>query len=88
MITGILTGNAARIGKFYLLFLLVDLLTGLVAFVLEKEKIGKLIWIIPQRIIYRWIMMIVLIRVLIKAIKGEIQYWGFLRRTGKAKIES
>ena len=88
MITGIITGNAARIGKFYLLFLLVDLLTGLVAFVLEKEKIGKLIWVIPQRIIYRWIMMVVLIRVLIKAIKGEIQYWGFLRRTGKAKVEA
>jgi len=31
---------------------------------------------------------VVLIRVLIKAVKGEIQYWGFLRRTGKVKVDN
>ncbi len=86
MIIGLLTGNAGRIGIYYLYFMIIDLTLALVAFGFEKENPLKLLWLIPQRLVYRWLMMVVLFRSLKKAIKGELQHWGVLKRTGKVKI--
>ena len=85
MIIGLLSDNAAKIGIYYLIFTAVDVLIASVTFALEKEKPGKLIWIIPQRIIYRWLMIIVLFRAIKRALKGELQNWGVLKRTGNVK---
>ena len=85
MIIGLLTDNAAKIGVYYLIFTAVDVLIASVTFALEKEKPGKLIWLIPQRIIYRWLMIIVLFRAIKRALKGELQNWGVLKRTGNVK---
>lgn len=74
-----------KIGLFYGIFLLLDLLVGILAFSFEKEKPGKLIWIIPQRSVYRQLMYIILFRAIKKAIKGESQGWGVLTRTGNVK---
>jgi len=85
MIIGLLSDNAAKIGIYYLIFTAVDVMIASVTFALEKEKPGKLIWIIPQRIIYRWLMIIVLFRAIKRALKGELQNWGVLKRTGNVK---
>lgn len=85
MVIGILTGNAGKILPYYLLFMLVDAVIALLAFLFEKEKLYKLIWLIPQRLAYRWLMYVVLFRSLKKAIKGELQHWGVLKRTGNVK---
>lgn len=85
MIVGLFTDSRAKIGKYYLVFLLIDTLIGGLAFFFEKEKPWKLFWLIPQRIIYRWLMMIVLFRSYRRAIKGELQSWGVLKRTGNVK---
>jgi cellulose synthase/poly-beta-1,6-N-acetylglucosamine synthase-like glycosyltransferase/peptidoglycan/xylan/chitin deacetylase (PgdA/CDA1 family) len=82
MIIGLFSGNAAKIGIYYLLFMLVDASVSVAAFIYEKEKIHKLLWIIPQRFGYRWIMYVVLFKSYKKAIKGELQSWGVLKRTG------
>jgi len=82
MLVGIFAGNATKIGIYYLLFMLVDISISVVAFIFEKEKVSKLIWIIPQRFVYRWIMYIVLFKSFKKAIKGELQTWGVLKRSG------
>lgn len=85
MLIGLLTGNEEKIGFYYVIFILVDALTAGIAFAFGKEKPWKLIWLIPQRLIYRWLMLIVLFRSLRKAIKGELQHWGVLKRTGNVK---
>ncbi|GAC1527597.1 MAG: glycosyltransferase [Sediminibacterium sp.] len=85
MLAGLLTGNAGRIGLYYLLFLAVDIITALVAFGYEKENVTKLVWLIPQRVLYRWLMLVVLFRAFRRAIKGELQHWGVLKRTGNVK---
>jgi cellulose synthase/poly-beta-1,6-N-acetylglucosamine synthase-like glycosyltransferase len=90
MLMGIVTDNAAnnniaKIGKYYLIFLLVDTLIAAIGFAFDKEKPWKLVWIIPQRLIYRWFMIIVLFRSFRRAIKGELQNWGVLKRTGNVK---
>ncbi len=82
MLIGLATGNAEKIGVYYLAFVLVDALTAGIAFAFAKEKAWKLFWLIPQRLIYRWLMLVVLFRSFRKALKGELQLWGVLKRTG------
>nr|WP_320057307.1 polysaccharide deacetylase family protein [uncultured Bacteroides sp.] len=82
MILGLFSGNAAKIGLYYLLFMLVDASVSIYAYIYEREKLYKLLWIIPQRFGYRWIMYVVLFRSYKKAIKGELQSWGVLKRSG------
>jgi peptidoglycan-N-acetylglucosamine deacetylase len=36
-------------------------------------------------LIYRWLILIVLFRSIRRAIKGELQFWGVLKRTGNVK---
>jgi len=40
---------------------------------------------LPQRLIYRQMMYYILIKSFNKAIKGELQGWGALKRTGRVK---
>ncbi|HEY2721691.1 MAG TPA: hypothetical protein VGI82_08200, partial [Chitinophagaceae bacterium] len=68
------------------LFLLVDVAVSLLAFMFEKQKPYKLIWLLPQRFVYRQLMYVVLFRSIRKAIKGETQGWGVLKRTGNVKL--
>ena len=89
MLIGLLTGNAEKIGAYYLVFIAVDATTAAIAFAFAKEKPWKLVWLIPQRLIYRWLMLVVLFRSFRKAVKGELQHWGVLKRTGNVKdVES
>jgi len=59
-----------------------------VTFIFEKEKKRSLVWIIPQRFCYRWIMYVVLFKSLRKAVKGELQHWGVLKRSGNVQYEA
>jgi cellulose synthase/poly-beta-1,6-N-acetylglucosamine synthase-like glycosyltransferase len=85
MFVGLATGNAGKIGFYYLIFIIVDAIIATIAFSFGKENPWKLVWMIPQRLIYRWLMLVVLFRSLRKAIKGELQNWGVLKRTGNVK---
>ncbi len=82
MILGMFSGNASKILSYYFAFLIVDASVSIMAYLFEKEKLWVLLWIIPQRFFYRWIMYYVLFKSYIKAIKGELQTWGVLKRTG------
>ena len=82
MFVGIFTGNGALILKYYAAFMLIDLAVGILAFAFEGENVLKLVWLIPQRIVYRWLMLYVLYKSIRRAIKGQLQSWGVLKRTG------
>ncbi len=71
---------------FYLIFLLVDVAVSVMAFLFEKERLTRLLWLIPQRFGYRLLMYVVLFRSIRKAIKGEGQGWGVLKRTGNVAL--
>ncbi|GGB05954.1 glycosyltransferase [Puia dinghuensis] len=86
MVVGLLTGNASKIGGYYLVFMLVDLAVALLAFSFERENLTRLIWLIPQRLIWRWLTWLVLFRAVRRALKGELQHWGVLKRTGNVKV--
>ena len=74
-----------KIELYYLIFFAVDLLVSVFAFAFEKEKFSKLWWLIPQRFVYRQLMYVILFKAIRKAIQGESQGWGILKRTGNVK---
>lgn len=85
MVVGLMTGNASNIIPYYFAFMLFDAAIAIVAFRMEREKLSRLVWLFPQRLIYRWLMWWVLFKALRRAIKGELQIWGVLKRTGNVK---
>jgi cellulose synthase/poly-beta-1,6-N-acetylglucosamine synthase-like glycosyltransferase/spore germination protein YaaH/peptidoglycan/xylan/chitin deacetylase (PgdA/CDA1 family) len=82
---GIIPASINHIVLYYLIFTLVDVAGAALAFAFEKEDYKKLIWMIPQRLIYRQLMYYILLKSFNKAIKGELQGWGALKRTGNVK---
>ncbi len=70
---------------YYLIFVIVDILFAMLAFRLEREQYKKLIYIIPQRFLWRQLMYYVLLKSIRKALKGELSEWGALKRTGNVK---
>lgn len=72
---------------YYVAFVVVDFIVGIIAFRMEKEDYKKLIYIIPQRFMWRQLMYYVLFKSLRKALKGELSGWGVLKRTGNVKVD-
>lgn len=85
MLFALLTGNGGKIAFYFIIYVIVDAFIASIAFAFEKENPLKLIWLIPQRLIYRWLMMYVFFKAIKRAIKGELQEWGVLKRTGNVK---
>lgn len=77
--------SMSKIGTYYLVFMFVDMLVSVIAFAFENEKFSKLLWLIPQRFVYRQLMYVILFKAIGKAIKGESQGWGVLTRTGNVQ---
>jgi peptidoglycan-N-acetylglucosamine deacetylase len=81
----IIQASISHIVIYYIIFTLVDVAGAALAFAFEKEDYKKLIWMIPQRLVYRQLMYYIIIKSFSKAIKGELQGWGVLKRTGNVK---
>lgn len=82
---GIIPGDPHHILLYYAIFSVVDMAGAALAFSFEKENPAKLLWMIPQRFIYRQLMYYILLKSFAKALKGELQGWGVLNRTGNVK---
>lgn len=85
MIIGLFTDSRLLILEYYMIFTLVDVSIAALSFFFEKENLLKLAWLLPQRIIYRWLMLVILYQSIRRALKGELQNWGTLKRTGNVK---
>jgi cellulose synthase/poly-beta-1,6-N-acetylglucosamine synthase-like glycosyltransferase/spore germination protein YaaH/peptidoglycan/xylan/chitin deacetylase (PgdA/CDA1 family) len=82
---GIIIASIPHIILYYIVFTIIDIAGAALAFAFEKENHLKLIWMLPQRLIYRQLMYYILIKSFNKAMKGELQGWGALKRTGSVK---
>ncbi len=70
-------GDVERALFFFAAFLLVDLVTSLVAFFLERNEDWRLLLSLPlQRFYYRQLMDVVLFRAILRAIQGRQVGWG------------
>jgi membrane protease YdiL (CAAX protease family) len=72
---------------YYVAFVVIDFIVGIIAFRMEKEDYRKLIYIIPQRFLWRQLMYYVLFKSMRKALKGELSGWGVLKRTGNVNVK-
>ena len=97
---GIVVASIPHIILYYFIFILVDMTAAAIAFSFEnsslkgeekqsgqreKENYAKLVWLFPQQLIYRQLMYYILIKSFNRALKGELQGWGVLKRTGNVK---
>jgi hypothetical protein len=61
---------------FFVGFMLIDLLTCVIAFALEKHEEWSLLWpLLLQRFYYRQMMYVVLFRALMRAVQGRAVGW-------------
>jgi cellulose synthase/poly-beta-1,6-N-acetylglucosamine synthase-like glycosyltransferase/peptidoglycan/xylan/chitin deacetylase (PgdA/CDA1 family) len=66
---------------YYLLFLAIDLLTGILPFFFERREQWWLIVFLPlQRFFYRQLMYYVAIKVMLAALRGKLARWGKFER--------
>ena len=97
---GIIPASLGHIILYYFIFTMVDMAGALLAFNFEndalkdhapengkriRENYKKLLWLFPQQLIYRQLMYYILFKSFNKALKGELQGWGVLKRTGNVK---
>lgn len=85
-LAGLFGGAPASVLLFYALFLIVDYLAAWHAFRLEGERPGVLGWLFLQRIIYRLIIMLVILRTILAAIRGIPVGWNKLLRRGDVQV--
>jgi len=87
MIFGLFSDKPGKIIAYYVGFVLIDFVVAILAFWMQKENYKKLVYIIPQRFIWRQLMYYVLFKSIRKALKGELSGWGALKRTGNVVMK-
>ena len=66
---------------YFLIFVIADLVLAAVACLVEKEPLQQIWLILPMRFIYRPVLNYVVVKALLKAVKGVWVGWGKLDRT-------
>jgi cellulose synthase/poly-beta-1,6-N-acetylglucosamine synthase-like glycosyltransferase/peptidoglycan/xylan/chitin deacetylase (PgdA/CDA1 family)/spore germination protein YaaH len=87
MIIGLFSDKPGKIIAYYVGFVLIDFVVAIIAFWMQKEDYKKLIYIIPQRFVWRQLMYYVLFKSIRRAVKGELSGWGALKRTGNVVVK-
>ena len=87
MVIGLFGDKPGKILAYYVAFVLIDFAVAILAFRMEREDYKKLVYIIPQRFIWRQLMYYVLFKSIRKALKGELSAWGVLKRTGNVRMK-
>ena len=82
LLFSLLTGHAAAIGYYFIIFLALDLFLAMLACYMEEEPLRRAFTIIPMRLAYRPLLAWVIWKAIIRAIQGALVGWGKLERTG------
>ena len=85
-VAALVRGNALATVGYYLLFFALDLLLSAAAVLLEGEDLGLLFGLFVQRVVYRQLLWVALVRSLWNALSGFAVGWGKLARTGSAQV--
>ena len=73
--------NLEHVLSYYAIFLVVDWLAAVLAFLMEPDEDKQLTWLIfLQRFAYRQVMYWVVVRSFAAALRGQLQGWGKLER--------
>ncbi|PYP77472.1 MAG: polysaccharide deacetylase [Gemmatimonadetes bacterium] len=79
--------NLEQVLSYYAVFLLVDWLAAVIAFLMESDEDKSLTWLIfLQRFAYRQVMYWVVVRSFAAALSGRLQGWGKLERKATVSL--
>jgi cellulose synthase/poly-beta-1,6-N-acetylglucosamine synthase-like glycosyltransferase/peptidoglycan/xylan/chitin deacetylase (PgdA/CDA1 family) len=81
---GVLTGNAVTSIATWIAFLLLQMVPGVVAFRLDRERLGPLLVLPLQQFAYRQLMYLVVVHSVATALSGARLPWHKLERSGRA----
>jgi peptidoglycan-N-acetylglucosamine deacetylase len=81
MIVALFAGNWRIVLLYYLALFVAELLTGVLAYTLERMKPWDLALLFVQRVFYRELMYYVLFKSILYAMRGRLVGWGKLERT-------
>jgi hypothetical protein len=81
MIVALFAGNWRIVLLYYLALFVAELLTGVLAYTLERMKPWELALLFLQRVFYRELMYYVLFKSILYAFRGRLVGWGKLERT-------
>ena len=84
LVWSLVAGYAAALGKYFAIFLLLDLALAMLACALERVPLRRALLIVPMRFAYRWLLAAVVWKSLRRALRGTRVGWGKLERTGTA----
>jgi cellulose synthase/poly-beta-1,6-N-acetylglucosamine synthase-like glycosyltransferase len=83
---GLLFLDPLMVAGFWLLFLLIQLVTAVYGFRLDGERMRPL-WALPlQQLVYRQIMYLVVVESVVSALRGVGVAWQHVRRTGRFEL--
>jgi cellulose synthase/poly-beta-1,6-N-acetylglucosamine synthase-like glycosyltransferase len=85
-IIGIVSGDVKAALLCYSGFLLIDFLICLMAFRLEKLNLKPLLWLLLQRVVYRYLMAWIVWKSLRSALRGTQVGWNKLQRSGHVEV--
>ncbi len=86
MLVACLSGNWPVVLSYYSAFLLLDLLTAVLAYCLEGESLVDLRLFVFQRLFYRVLMNYILVKSFLYALRGRLVGWNKLERTATVKV--
>ncbi len=87
-IIALFSPNPEKAAIVFILFYLLDFLTSLYAFRLEKESPKPLSSLFLQRILYKQLMTYIVIKSILSAVKGVTVGWNKLKRNGNVTKET
>ena len=80
------SGDLRTIGVYYCVFIVVDMMSAMVGFAMERRENWNLLWwLLLQRFGYRQLMYYVVVRSIRTALRGPFVGWGKLERHGTVK---
>jgi hypothetical protein len=88
MIIALLAGNWRIVLLYYLGFFAFELLTGVLAYSLEGVPAWDLTLLFFQRVFYRQLMLYVLAKSLLFAVRGRLVGWGKLERKASVTLSA
>ena len=88
MALGLIAGNWRTVLTYYLAFFLLELMTAIVAYMLEGESPWELRLLFFQRVYFRALMQYVLFKSLLQVVRGRVVGWGKLDRAATVQVSS
>ena len=86
IILSLFNGQFTAVLFYAVLYFVIDLLTGVVAFALDSEDKRQLAWLFWQRLFYREFMYLIILRAFFAAIHGRLVGWGKLQRKATVSL--